>query len=261
MEFIKSKDGIVIAYKKKGDGPPLVLIHGTGSDHTRWITVLPELERHFTVYAVDRRGRGESGDADSYSIDLEYDDIVAVVESISEPVNLLGHSYGAICCLEASLKTSKIKKLILYEPPIHTNTGMKSSSDSLERVKEAIREGENEKALLIFLQEIVKVPGHEILILRSLPNWPSRLAAAHTIPREEESVRNYVFKPSRFSKMYTQTLLLLGSDSPPLFQDAIKTLKDSIPNSRVIVMPGQQHAAMDTAPEIFLREVINFLMS
>lgn len=259
MEYITSKDGIVIAYEKRGDKLPLVLIHGAASDHTRWMTILPQLEKHFTVYAVDRRGRGRSGDAESYSIDLEYDDIVAVVESIPEPVNLLGHSYGAICCLEASLKTSKIRRLILYEPPIHTNIEMKSFSDALDRIKGAIREGQNEKALLIFLQEIVKVPRHEILILRSLPNWPSRLAAASTIPREEENVRNYVFKSNRFSKMYTKTLLLLGSDSPPLFQEAIKTLKDSIPNSKLIVMQGQQHAAMDTAPEIFLNEVIKFL--
>jgi pimeloyl-ACP methyl ester carboxylesterase len=64
------------------------------------------LEQRFTVYAVDRRGRGQSGDSPVYSIEREYEDIAAVVESIREPVNLLGHSYGALCSLEAALRVT-----------------------------------------------------------------------------------------------------------------------------------------------------------
>ena len=96
METIRSKDGTRIAYERSGAGPALVLVHGTTADHTRWAPVLPMLERIFTVYAVDRRGRGQSGDAADYSIEREYEDIAAVVSSIPGPVNLLGHSYGAL---------------------------------------------------------------------------------------------------------------------------------------------------------------------
>jgi pimeloyl-ACP methyl ester carboxylesterase len=222
--------------------------------------ILPELEKHFTVYAVDRRGRGKSGDAEPYTIDREYEDVVAVVNSISGPVDLLGHSYGAICSLEASLKTSNLRKLILYEPPIHTYIKKSYTTDTLDRMNSCLHDGQHEKALLMFLKEIVGIPQNEINMLRSLPNWSSRIATAHTIPREEESVRSYIFKPQRFSHMDTPTLLLLGSDSPPLFKAAIDTLKESILNSRVVMLPGQQHAAMDTASELFLSEVIGFLI-
>ena len=52
-----------------------VLIHGTTSDHsTTWKFVLASLEEHFTVYAMDRRGRGGSGDGRAYSLDRRWQD-------------------------------------------------------------------------------------------------------------------------------------------------------------------------------------------
>jgi pimeloyl-ACP methyl ester carboxylesterase len=259
MKHVTSKDGVSIAYERSGKGPPLVLVHGATADHTRWVSVLPELEKQFTVYAVDRRGRGKSGDADSYTIDREYEDVAAVVDSIPGPVNLLGHSYGAICSLEASLNASNLRKLVLYEPPIHTHAEEIRSDDAIDRVRLCLLNEQREKALLIFLQEIVGIPQNEIKILQSLPSWSPRVAAAHTIVREEENIRSYIFYPQRFSHMETSTLLLLGGDSPPLYHAAIEALRGAIPNNRVRVMPGQRHAAMDTAPGLFLNEVIGFL--
>ncbi len=235
------------------------MVHGAAADHTRWAPILPGLEEHFTVFAVDRRGRGQSGDDEPYIIEREYDDVVAVVDSIPGPVNLLGHSYGAICSLEASLKISNLRKLILYEPPIHTDVKKNYPPDAIDRMNSCLGVGEREKALLIFLQEIVGIPQNEIDMLRSSASWSSRVAAAHTIPREEASVDSYIFKPERFSHMETPTLLLLGGDSPSFFRAAIETLKKSILNSRIAIMSGQQHAAMDIAPELFLRKVIGLL--
>jgi peptide-methionine (S)-S-oxide reductase len=85
MATITSKDGTRIAYSRSGSGPPLVLVHGTTADHTRWARVLPELEPHFTVYAMDRRGRGGSGDAADYAIEREFEDVAAVVDAIGDP--------------------------------------------------------------------------------------------------------------------------------------------------------------------------------
>ena len=235
------------------------MVHGAAADHTRWAPILPGLEEHFTVFAVDRRGRGQSGDAESYAIEREYEDVVAVVHAIADPVNLLGHSYGAVCSLEASLKMSNLRKLILYEPPISVDVKKNYPPDTVDRMNLYLKAGEPEKTLLIFLREIVGIPQNEIDMLRSSSSWSSRVAAAHTIPREEASVDSYIFEPDRFSHMETPALLLLGSDSPSFFRAAIEVLKKSIRNSRVAIMPGQQHAAMDTAPELFLRQVIGFL--
>jgi len=73
----------------------LVLIHGTSADHTRWRTVLPAPEGRFTVYAVDRRGRGESGDSDEYAIEREFEDIASVGDSIDGRVEIVVPSAAA----------------------------------------------------------------------------------------------------------------------------------------------------------------------
>src|ERR671913_1412042 len=71
QETVPSVDNTPIAYWRSGEGPPLVLVHGTAADHSRWKPVLPALEQHFTVYAVDRRGRGGGGGTPEISTERE----------------------------------------------------------------------------------------------------------------------------------------------------------------------------------------------
>ena len=258
METILSRDGTMIAYQRSGTGPALVLVHGGTADHTRWAPVLPAFEQRFTVYAVDRRGRGGSGDAEPYAIEREFEDIVALVNSIGEPVFLLGHSYGALCSLEAALRTSHLRKLVLYEPPIPTGIEI-YPSEVVTKIQALLDAGDREGAVITFMQDIVRVPPHEMEILRAAPSWPARVAAAHTILREMRGSNEYVFEPARFTGLITPTLLLLGGDSPPFFKAGIEAVHAALPESRVVVMPGQQHTAMNTAPELFIREVLHFL--
>ena len=100
IETVRSKDGTSIAYERRGHGPPLVMVHGSTVDRTRSGGVVRRLAEHFTLLMVDRRGRGASGDGPVYSIEREFEDVVAVLESAEVPACLLAHSYGAICALE-----------------------------------------------------------------------------------------------------------------------------------------------------------------
>jgi pimeloyl-ACP methyl ester carboxylesterase len=259
MEHVISKDGTPIAYERSGTGPPLVLVHGTTTDHTHWTPYIPKLEQYFTVYAVDRRGRGQSGDTEPYAIQREFEDVATLVDSILCTVGLLGHSYGALCSLEAALLTTHIHKLALYEPPIYTKIKQSYPTDTLDRINAHLKAGNLEGALLI-LYEIAQISIDELNLLRSLPSWQARVLAAHTIPREQISVENYSFDPSRFKNLKTPTLLLLGGESSPFYKAATETLHMSLPHSRIAVLSGQQHAAMVTAPELFLQEIINFFI-
>ena len=77
--------------QKAGAGPALLLIHGALLNGSiSWGAVLPKLAEHFTVYAMDRRGRAPSGDAKQYSISNEVDDIAAVLETIGAPADRAG---------------------------------------------------------------------------------------------------------------------------------------------------------------------------
>ncbi len=116
VEKTISKDGTPIACWRSGNGSPLILVHGASTDHTSFRFLTPLLEQQFTIYSIDRRGRGESGDSGEYSIECEFEDLAAVIDSIGEPVDVFGHSYGASISLGASLITQNLRKLILYEP-------------------------------------------------------------------------------------------------------------------------------------------------
>ena len=259
MQTVISKDGTEICFERSGNGPPLVLVHGTTADRTRWKPLLPQLEARFTVLAVDRRGRGGSGDAPGYAIEREFEDIAAVVDAIGQPCFLLGHSYGAVCSLEASLRTRNVRKLVLYEPPIRT-AGALYEQGTVERLQALLDAGDGDGVVSAFFREVVRAPNEELQILRALPNWRARVAAAHTIPRELRINDEYRFEPARFAAMRVPTLLLLGGNSPSTFRDAIGAARAALPDARVVVMPGQQHTAMNMAPELFLREVVGFLL-
>jgi pimeloyl-ACP methyl ester carboxylesterase len=86
------------------------------------------------------------------------------------------------------------------------------------------------------------------------------VAAAHTLPRELRAEERYKFDAQRFKDLQTPTLLLTGGDSPHFLKAGIEAVATALPNSRIVVMPGQQHIAMDTAPDLFLHEVSTFLI-
>ncbi|HEY8033986.1 MAG TPA: alpha/beta hydrolase [Methylobacter sp.] len=259
MELISSKDGTPIACRHSGVGTPLLLVHGTTGDHLTWAPVVAALERRFSVWVIDRRGRGHSGDAADYTLERECEDLVAVIDAIGGDVQVIGHSFGGLCALEAALLTSNISQLILYEPPLSLlGSGWSAELDA--RMEALLNAGNREEVLLLFLGNVIKTPPHEIAAMQAGPNWQGRVASAHTIHRELRSIDCYGFDPLRFRSMLTPTLLLLGSESPPRRHTIAKTLHQALPNSRIAMLQGQQHGAIRTAPDLFVDEVVNFLL-
>jgi pimeloyl-ACP methyl ester carboxylesterase len=231
METITSTDGTRIAYERTGSGPPLVLVHGTTADHTRWEPVRPGFEEHFTIYALDRRGSGESGDAEKYELEREAKDIAAVVNAIDEPVILLGHSYGALVSLEAALQTDNLRTLILYEPLFPVGDLNLYSEELLAEMKDLQEAGENERQLVLLFEEIAELSPEQMDALRSAPNWPARVNAAHAVYRESAAENEYEFDAARFANMTTPTVLLSGSESPQSLKDSTEAVTEALPKS------------------------------
>ena len=181
-------------------------------------------------------------------------EVAAVVDSIGEPAYVLGHSLGALCVLEAALLTPNIRGLVAYEPPpAPVPDGL------IERIEAALEAGDPEEAVIIFVRDLVRMPPDEIEQWRSTPDFRARVTVAHTIPREFHAVVAYQPEPERFKEMNAPTLMLLGGDSPPFARENTDYWHAALPNSKVVVLPGQQHIAMDTAPDLFTGEVAKFL--
>jgi len=150
MEQITSRDGTQIGYLRAGSGQPLLLVHGSTASHKRWLKIAPHFESYFTVYNMDRRGRGASGDSLKYDLMREAEDVAALAAAASEqtgaPPAVLGRSYGGLCALEAALQTDRISKLILYEPPVPVGQTM-YTPDFPDRMQALLNRGEFEAAL------------------------------------------------------------------------------------------------------------------
>lgn len=260
MDSVISRDGTRIAYHRRGAGAPLILVPGSGTANpVAWTGVVPALAEHFTVYAVYRRGRGESGDGPIYAIEREFEDVAAIVDSAGEPAALLGHSFGGLCALEAALLTRNLRKLILYEPAIPLPGVVLYPEGVIDRMQALLDAGDREGVLITLYRDVVQIPLHEIEQLKASPAWPERVASAHTVLREARAEDQYTFAAQRFKDLLTPTLLLLGGDSPRFIKKATEAVDTALPNSRIAVMPGQQHMAMYSAPDLFVHEVLSFL--
>ncbi len=257
-----SKDGTAIGLWKTGSGPSLLAVHGTGADHTAWDSVVPFLAGAFTVYAMDRRGRGGSGDGDPYAIEREFEDVVAAVDAVPGPVHLYGHSFGGLCVLEAARLTDRLASLSIYEGGGTKPRGMRFIPDEfIAQFEQLVAAGRRDEAVSTFMLKAAGVTPEELPVLRAHPAWPARVAAAHTIPRELRAINEYGADGTRFAGLRPPTLLIAGSETDPSRREMFEGVARMLPNARVAELPGQRHAAHQTAPELLAATLREFIGS
>lgn len=261
LERTVSKDGTEIGYWTSGEGPPLVLVHGAAGDHTRWGALLPHLEPHVTVHAMDRRGRGASGDSPDWAIEREFEDVAAVVDAVAEAagsaVAVYGHSAGGYIAYGAAPLTSKLRRLVLYEGwPLVDPEAVVPPLAFIERLEALLADGKPEAVVETMLRAVVELSDAEVAAYRADPSWPDRVAAAHTLPRELRASREAVFDPDRAATITVPTLLLAGSEGPDWNAEAVAA---ALPDARVEILDGQGHTADVVAPERVAEVVLAFL--
>jgi pimeloyl-ACP methyl ester carboxylesterase len=261
--IVRSRDGTPIAVFTSGDGPPLILVHGATADHTAFRALGPRLAGTFTVAAIDRRGRGASGDGPAYAIEREYDDVAAVAEALARgsgaPVAVFGHSYGGRCALGAALLTDEIGRVISYEGA-PTPAGSSYHPPGIEaRLRERLAAGDRGGALAAFLTEVVGMPAADLAAYRADPIWPVRAAAADTILRELDAEADPAASLERLGAVRQPVLQLLGGQSLPVFAEATAALDERLADGRIVVIAGARHAAHHTHPDEVVGAIEAFL--
>jgi pimeloyl-ACP methyl ester carboxylesterase len=264
MTPVMSPDGTRIAVFVSGHGRPLVVVPGTTSDHTTWRLLAPLLENTATVHAVDRRGRGASGDHPHYALDKEYADIAAVVDAAAEawggPVDLLGHSFGGNVAFGAALRTQNLNRLALYEGWPVPNLADRTITPTLTAALDSLlAQGKPEQMLETFYRDVVHMSEDEVGIIKSSAAWPARVAAAPTVPREIRAFSEQAFDPETASRITVPVLLLVGGDTPDDIRADPEVVAGALPDARVSVLPGQMHMAHLTDPEGFAAALLSFL--
>ncbi|HEV8489713.1 MAG TPA: alpha/beta hydrolase [Candidatus Limnocylindrales bacterium] len=260
---VRAPDGTRIADFVSGDGPPLVLVHGAAADHTTFRVVEPILARRRTVHAIDRRGRGASGDGPAYAIDREFEDLAAVVDSLAvdsgSPIDVVGHSYGGRVGLGAALRTPNIRRLVVYEGAPAPPEAPYQEPELQSRLQSLADAGRNEELLVTFLSEVVGMSAADLGAYRANPVWPARVAAARTIVREVAAETSAAAGLDALGRVTVPVLQVLGGASRQVFRAATEALDARLANGRIAVIDGAKHGAHHTHPDRLVAEVESFL--
>lgn len=254
-----SADGVRIGLLTAGSGAGLLLVHGGMGTIESWHRVWGALTEQRRVSAMDRRGRGSSGDASDYKLSREYDDVAAVAAALAEgqggPVDVVGHSIGATFVLGAAALGAPFRRIVLYEPP-----GPQAVRHQWpERVTAMVADGQVGRAAFIFLTEIIGLAPSQVEALRDAPGGRDVLPiVAATLPREAHALA--VADLAGAARQVRQpVLLLLGAASPPWAGEITRQLAATLPAATVTELPDAGHEALDTAPDLLAAQVLGFL--
>ncbi|HET9215621.1 MAG TPA: alpha/beta hydrolase [Terriglobia bacterium] len=250
-------NGVTVSYSTYGNGAPLVLVHGGFSDDvTNWEFVKPLLEDAFTIFAIARRGRGETTATQGHTLEDEARDVVALIEKIGQPVFLLGHSYGARCSLVvAEMIPSRIRKLVVYEPP---RPGL-MSREEFKRLEALAAASDWDNFACTFFRDVLHVPEKELQEVRASDLWPPILSDAKASLGDLSALNCHEFIAERYRKVDCPVLLQIGSESRRDLW-ATDMLAATLSNARIETLEGQAHEGMTTAPEQYAASVRKFFL-
>ncbi|RAL24128.1 alpha/beta fold hydrolase [Thermoflavimicrobium daqui] len=263
MNKVISKDGTTIAFDQSGEGQVVIMVAGAlgTRSHPQWVKLAALLAKHFTVISYDRRGRGDSGDTQPYTVQREIEDIEALIDRVGGTAYVYGISSGAILALEAADKLSnKIKKLALYEPPLILDSSRPPlPKNYVEQINDAIASGDRRKAVEIFMTQALLLPVEYLAPMQAEPMWKDLEEVAHTLAYDgtisKEVMAGKPLPSNKWTSITSTTLVISGENSEPFFHNAAKAITGNLLNAEYCVLDGQHH---DVSPESITPVLVEF---
>lgn len=261
-----SADGTEVCGRVLGQGPPLVLVHGgIGDGDVAWDALLPHVSEWFTCYLPSTRGRGLSSDSPDHSPVRLEEDVTAFVDSIGEPVCLVGWSGSGAWVLGAAARSASVSAVAVYEPavvPVMRDGDRAATVAAMEQVGMAAADGRLLDAIRTFAGWICT--DREVAALAATDfyeRWagcvPAMLRfvqqdAAYAGPRSTD--------PVVLGTITAPVLLLRGQQTAlgTWFADAEQHIAQHVTDTDVRVLSGIGHFAPLLAPELLAGELIPF---
>jgi len=239
---------------RAGNGPRILLIHGSAADHTTWaIALASALRDQFTLIAHDRR-------ADASTIEAHADDAAALLAAAPDPAVVVGSSLGAVVALDLIRRgTAPIAGAILIEPPLSPPGPERAVrahfvADFDRRVAEAGGPAAGEMFLRMVLGDA------------ALERMPVAFRTAATMKFAEiraDCVALFAYQPryDELAAVATPVLLLGGERSAPWYRRTLEGLQAALGNARLEIVPAAGHMLHAEAPRRFHALVAGFASS
>ncbi|EMA41671.1 alpha/beta fold hydrolase [Halobiforma nitratireducens] len=268
MQTTRSEDGTEIAYERRGEGHPLVLLHGGMAPPDYWEPVVPLLDEEFAAVVPQRPGFGTCLDAPTETSAgdvLERE--VAVVQSLVDDLDgdkapiLFGHSYGALTAVEAA-RDATVDAVVAYEPAILPDE-FRRQADLADRMAAHLDRGERREAVKRYVEQVLHPDGIDdaelAAWLNEWPVWPACVDLAEEVLRMNRAVERYRL-PDHLA-VEESVLVLTGTDGPDFLRESARAVHEALPHSRLVEFDGISHGGPSEAPETVVAEVDAFLRS
>jgi len=251
-------NGITIHYVEKGSGPPLILVHGSLSDYTYWLSQMTPLSRHYRVVAYSRRYNwpNSNPERNGYSAEADAEDLVSLIGTMHlGKVYLVGHSYGALTSLFVAARHPELlKAIVLAEPPLvpllknlsgrDSETGKELYADLQTRMVapmvSAFSRGNTEAGVSTFINFVFNdpqawhnlSPASRAETLKDAHEWEVVLTRGTLFP--ELAIAD-------LRAIQTPVLLMSGAKSYWFLGPIDSELLELLPNSRQIIFSNTGH--------------------
>lgn len=262
-------NGVSIFYEAAGSGDPLILVHGSWTDHHSWDLVAPELARHFHVITYDRRGHSQSERPEGQgSVREDAADLAALIEELGlAPAHVAGNSFGASITLRlASERPELFRTLIAHEPPLfglledtpESAPLLEEVRNRIQAVVEELAAGHMEAGARRFAETIALGPGSwdnqltpetRETFIRNAPTWLDEVRDPEALHIDLDALGGFA-QPA---------LISTATASPPLFPPVVARLVQALPKAERLDFPGAGHMPHLSHPREYVEAVLSFV--
>lgn len=264
----------VLRYHEVGDGPPLLLLHGSGPGVTGWRNYrqnLPALAQHFRCLVLEFPGFGVSHDTDQSPFVAGPAAVLRFLDGLDlRGVPVIGNSMGGVIACQLAIAHSDLFSRIVTVGGVGTNLFSPSPGEGLVRLTDFVEEPTRE-ALVRWLESMVFDPAmvtEELIAERwEQATDPETLAAARRMygraaTEERKRLAAESERPPYWAMLHriaVPTLLTWGRDDRVSPVDMALVPMRSIPHAELHVLPRCGHWAMIEQQAAWEAAVLAFL--
>jgi pimeloyl-ACP methyl ester carboxylesterase len=240
--------GVELAYDEQGDGPAVVLVHGTATARSVWRETIEALGDGVRAIAYDRRAYGDSGAPEPYggtTVGEQADDLAELIESLNAaPATVVGHELGALACLDLAVRRPQlVSRAVLIEPALLwlVATGTDAVGDLREAVASAARD--RGAAAAVRGPRAADLLGAERMDAaeRSPRAFAADLAAAASWAGGRRELQALAAIP---------VTIVSGARSSPVRREAAETLAAMIPGAELMTLDSGHFAHLEQPSEV-----------
>jgi pimeloyl-ACP methyl ester carboxylesterase len=237
-------DGVNLAYDERGNGPPVLLVHGTGGNVWGELPDMLAAAGQRAIY-YHRRGFGASKCAPIKDPPRHTADAAALLERLdAAPALVVGHSMGGMLSVDLTIRRPElVSALVLIEPPLHFKTHPSFTMMRALIGAQIVRHTRGaEPAAERFMRWATRTTDGANGYDATPPEVQAELAAnGSAIMRELDSGTGEHVKNAEIAKIACPVELLLGGNTLPAYGKAARRIKKALPSLEIVTVPGAGH--------------------